>query len=172
MSETPEKIRPFNTTARTLRPILRKAGVEHLVSKFGTGKNTTYIRIKWVNAYDLQEAVSASKVAEVLRPLWADGKTRVRIVYGALVAIDRKGWWKTLPDTPEARAQLKAEEDERNTILLAALEEGKRIRACNCMSSVEFQPTNDDPRRPWLKKPLFGFPPERFSPFEVYLCRN
>ena len=172
MSEAPEKIRPYNTTARTLRPILRAAGVEGLVKKFGTGKNTTYIRVNWVDEEDLHEAISAKKIAEVLRPLWMDGNSRVHVLYGGCVVVHRDGWWKTLPDTPEARAQLKAEEDERNEALLAKIAEGGKIRACDCFSSVTFEPDEREPRHPWVKKGHFGFPDERFTPFEVFFCQN
>ena len=169
--QQPEKIRPYNTTARTLRPILRAAGVENLVRKFGTGKNATYIRIRWVAEEDGDNMDAANAVAEALRPLWLDGKTRVHVLYGGTVIVWRKGWWKTLPDTPEARAQLNAEEDERNEALLAKIAEGGKVRACDCMSSVTFEPDESDPRHPWLKKGHFGYPDQRFTPFEVFFCR-
>jgi hypothetical protein len=172
MTETTEKIRPYNTTARTLRPILREAGVESLVRKFGTGKNATYIRIRWVAEEGGDNMEAANAVADALRPLWLDGATRVKVLYGGTVIVWRKDWWKTLPDTPEARAQLKAEEDERNQALLTKIAEGGKVRACDCLSSVTFQPVEDDPRHPWLKKGDFGFPDQRFTPFEVYYCNS
>lgn len=162
-----QKVRPNNTTSPVLRRALRKAGIERLIKEIRTGKNATYVRINWIDQEDLEDAHSATAVAEALRPLWMDGATRVMVIYGGTVMIDRDGWWKTLPNTAEGVAQLEEEEREQNDRLLAALAEGKKVRGCDCFSRVEYQPSKEDPRRPWVK-----WSGTRFTPWQVYVGRT
>lgn len=161
------KVRPNDTRSVVLRRVLRKAGIENLVKEIRTGRNATWVRIAWTTPEDLETETSANAVAEALRPLWMDGDTRVKVVYGGTVYIDRENWWKTLPNTPEGVAQLEAEERELNEFLLTAVGEGKKVRACTCFSPVEYAPSKDDPRKPWV-----SWTDRRFTPWQVFATRN
>lgn len=158
---------PNDATARYLRKYLKKAGVEHLVKRINTGKEHTIVRIDYGDEYDIDNEISAQKVAEALRPMWHDGDTRVRVIYGGAVTIDRKGWHRTMPNTAEGIAQLEIAENERNSQLLAALAEGHDVRA-TCYSKVEYQPDPAHPREPWVKT-LSG---NRCNPWAVHVYRT
>lgn len=89
-----------NTTARTIRPVLRAAGLEGKVESVTTGRNFTYVRLDWREPDAAQRAATAQAVIAALRPLWNDGEQRVRELipgYGYTVVISRARWYATTP---------------------------------------------------------------------------
>lgn len=96
---TPEpRLMPNNTTARVIRPVLRKAGLEGRIEQITTGRNYTYVRLAWGIDGDLAATMDA--VLAALRPLWSDGVDRVKPVYNGMVSIKRAGWYRTEPAAP------------------------------------------------------------------------
>ena len=87
---------PNNTTARIVRPALRAAGLENKIERVTTGRNCTYVRLIWDDDRSTRER-TAEAVMTALRPLWNDGDQRVWLVYSGMVAITRKGWYRTEP---------------------------------------------------------------------------
>jgi hypothetical protein len=158
--------KPNDATARYLRRYLRKADVEGLVKEILTGKDFTVVRIDFADEHDVENEISARKVAAVLRQMWHDGDTRVTVQYGGAVSIARKDWHLTMPNTAEGLAQLEEAEQERNEQLLAELSEGKQVRTADCFTTVVYKPTPEDPRRPWVK-----WSGKRFTPWQVNSCR-
>lgn len=158
--------RPNDATARYLRRYLKKAGVEGLVKKINTGKEFTFVHIAWASEYDIENEISARKVADALRPMWHDSDTRINVVYGGTVTIARKDWHLTMPNTIEGITQLEEAENERNQKLLAALAEGHDVRA-ECYSPATFSPSPEEPRKPWVK-----WSGTRLTPWQVHVYRT
>jgi hypothetical protein len=158
--------KPNDATARYLRRYLRKADVEDLVKAIHTGKDFTVIRIQFADEYDVENEISARKVADALRPMWHDGDTRVKVQYGGAISIAREGWHLTMPNTAEGLAQLEEAEQERNEQLLNDLANGKQVRTVECFTTALYKPSPEDPRRPWIK-----WSGKRFTPWQVSSCR-
>jgi len=166
MTATKRVPRPLDATSRYLRQYLKKAGVEQFVAKIATGKDFTFLRLTRVDREDFEDETTANKVADALRPMWHDGDTRVKVLHGRTVAIVRKGWHRTMPNTAEGIAQLEKAEKERNEQLLAALKEGHDVRA-ECYNRVTYAPSETDPRKPWVK-----WTGARLTPWEVNIYRT
>jgi hypothetical protein len=99
---------PNNTTARTIRPVLRKAGLEGAVERITTGRNYTYVRLDF-RPDKAQRVANSDAVLAALRPLWNDGETRVTELLpgdGYVIIIRRKGWYRTEPAVTESSADL------------------------------------------------------------------
>lgn len=93
---------PNNTTARTIRPVLRAAGLEGAIAQITTGRNYTYVRLD-LRPDKAQRAKNSEAILAVLRPLWNDGETRVTELvpgYGYIIVIRRAGWYRTEPLAP------------------------------------------------------------------------
>ena len=147
---------PVNPRAKTIRTTLKAAGLADHVRKVTSGNKRTYVRLEYaVNGGD----VAANAIADALRPLWTDGAQRVRVLYGGLIIIERDGWYRTHPDTPEGRAARAAAEDDRTAGLLAAGTEWSNREH----GSVRYQPDEAHPREPWVDRS-----DRRWSSLDVY----
>lgn len=94
---------PHNTTARTIRPVLRRAGLEHLVEKVSSGRRRTHVRLRW-HGDKGRLLAETERVMAALRPLWHDADRRVSMLYAGSVSIDRGGWYCTNPQTSVSTA--------------------------------------------------------------------
>jgi hypothetical protein len=88
-----------NTTARTIRPVLRAAGLEDKVLSITTGRHFTYVRLDFCPD-KAERAEVAQAIITALRSLWNDGEQRVAELtpgYGYVIVIRRSGWYRTEP---------------------------------------------------------------------------
>lgn len=84
-------IRPNRPCAAVVRAALTAAGWGQAVAKVNTGRRYCTVRLDWDSHADTDAVVA------VLRPLWHDGRSRVRKVIDGAVYIDVPGWWHTYP---------------------------------------------------------------------------
>lgn len=141
--------------AQSVRARLKEVGLEHLVEAVTSSKSYTRVRLEWDEG---STRATAEQVAEALRSLWHDGAQRVRVLYGGLVLIEREGYFRTVPNTPEGLAALYEAERERNDLLRA-----EPVVMSSDYSTVHWSPDERFPRQPWEDRLS-----RRFTPFEVY----
>lgn len=148
--------------AATVHAHLKRTGLHAAVERVTSGRRRTAVHLKWDGDPQVRET-TAHRVAEALRQLWHDGDRRVQIWCSGLVTIDREGYYRTVPHTPEGLAALARHNAERNEALRAAQAQGRQL-ITSSFACVEWAPAEGDPHHPW--RDVHG---DRFTPDEVFL---